>query len=205
MHTRASLFLSCLIFVCFAAIEPARAQSPPWTVGAQFSTLRLADSDGTNVGIGVRGSYRVTRWIEADGAFSLFPDDQFVNDPGGAQPGFGVQYERRRIELLAGPKIGLRRERVGVFGKVRPGFTRLFDRGVGCSGEVCALALFVRPVYRTEFALDLGGVVELYPSERFVARVDVGSTMIRHRSVAPPCNGCTTNNLATSVGVGWRF
>ncbi len=205
MLTRPTLFLFFAMMICFATIESAYAQNVQGraSIGAQFSTLSLADAQDTSVGIGVRGSYPVARWIDADASFSFFPTDKFVNDS--AQPGFTVQYDRRRIELLAGPKVGLRREHFGVFGKVRPGFTRLYDRGLGCTGEVCALALFVRPVYRTEFALDLGGVVELYPSDRLVARVDVGSTRIRHRSVAPPCTDCSTNNFATSFGVGWRF
>ena len=74
-------------------------------------------------------------------------------------------YSRRRIEGFFGPKVGWHNERVGVFGKVRPGFTRLYDRGVNCVGEACArmLILLAGPEYRTEVALDLGGVVEFYP------------------------------------------
>lgn len=104
-------------------------------------------------------------------------------------------------------KGGYRGERLGVFAKLRPGVTVLADRGVDCLGEVCALMLLAVPDYRPEFAVDAGGVVEFYPSARWVARVDVGSLIVRHRSSAPPCPGgdCTTANLATSFGVGVRF
>ena len=96
---------------------------------------------------------------------------------------------------------------MGLFAKVRPGFTVLADRGIDCLGDVCALMLLAVPEYRSEFALDFGSVVEIYPSTRWLARVDVGSLMIRHRSTAPPCaaGDCTTFNLATSFGMGVRF
>ena len=63
------------------------------------------------------------------------------------------------------------------------------------------------PEYRTEIALDLGRVFELYPSARTVIRMELGDTIIRHRSIAPPCFGtsCTSNNLASRFGVGLRF
>ena len=71
---------------------------------------------------------------------------------------------------------------------------------------MCALMLFARPEYRTEFALDLGGIVEFYPTRRTVARVDFGDVMIRHRSAAvPPCSDCTSHNFTSRFGIGLRF
>ena len=85
-----------------------------------------------------------------------------------------VAYHRRRSELFGGIKFGLRGSRFGLFGKVRPGFTRLTHRGFDCAGSMCALAVFMLPEYTTEFALDLGGIVEFYPTRRLVARFDLG-------------------------------
>ena len=117
-----------------------------------------------------------------------------------------TQYSRRRLEGFVGPKIGVRGGKFGAFAKVRPGFAHLIDKGLGCVGEVCALVLLARPEYHPEFALDLGGVVEFYPTERTVARFDLGATAIRHRSQsAPPCRDCTTQNFATSLGMGFKF
>ncbi len=67
------------------------------------------------------------------------------------------------------------------------------------------MVLLAVPVYRTEFALDVGGVFELYPTARTVLRATVSDTVIRHRSLAPPCDRCSTHNLATRVGIGMRF
>ena len=139
---------------------------------------------------------------------SFFPSETITSEsanPGGT---LRLDYHRRRAEAFFGPKLGLRSARFGVFAKVRPGFARLTDRGVECAGEACALAnlLIARPEYRTEFALDVGAVLEVYPSSRTVARLDFGDTMIRHRSqAAPPCWSCTTHNFTSSVGLGFRF
>ena len=114
---------------------------------------------------------------------------------------------RRRITVFAGPKAVVRSRRLGVFAKARTGFTRLFDRGLGWSGEICALCaliLLARPVYRTEFAMDLRGVVEVYPSGDSLLRFDLGTTVVRHRRLVPSCHGCTTRHLAASLGAGWR-
>jgi hypothetical protein len=72
-------------------------------------------------------------------------------------------------------------------------------------GQPCALILLARPVYRTEPAIDVGGVLEIYPTARTVARIDLGTTLIRHRSYVPPCRNCTSSNFASSVGFGYRF
>jgi hypothetical protein len=101
----------------------------------------------------------------------------------------------------------MRTDKLGVFAKVRPGFTHFSASGIDCVGGVCALALFVRPEDGTEFALDFGGVFEVYPSRRTVARFELGDTMIRHTVFAPPCgpSTCTSHNLSSKVGVGVRF
>ena len=106
-------------------------------------------------------------------------------------------------------KVGRRSERFGAFIKARPGLTRLADKGTECIGRGCdvVLMLLYRPSYRTELAFDLGGGIELYLSARTVARVEFGDTMIRHRSPAPPCPSreCTSHNLASRFGLGFRF
>ena len=202
---------SALLLAFLVMVMPAGAQTPAErvTFGAQLSMLGIADdSDSTSLGVGARGSYALSRWLAADAELNFFPRDRAEFGFGGGEapiaPGF-TSYNRRRITLFAGPLAGARGERFGVFAKARPGFTRLVDRGLGCSGEICALILLARPVYRTEFAIDLGGVVEVYPSSGSLVRFDLGTTLVRHRSLAPPCTDCTTRNLSSTLGVGWRF
>ena len=192
------------------AVGAAFGQSAPprVEVGGQLNVLRLSDSSDINVGLGGRVTFDLARWVSVEGEYQFIPSDELeftsVTTDGSVA---GLRYERRRSTGLFGVKAGYRGERVGLFAKVRPGFTVLADRGLDCLGDVCALMLLAVPEYRFEFALDFGSVVEIYPSTRWLARVDVGSLMIRHRSTAPPCaaGDCTTFNLATSFGMGVRF
>ena len=184
-----------------AQTEPRRLE-----VGGYFSTLSIGDAGNTNAGLGGRVSYELSRWLWVDGDLSFFPSDRLDIGSGAEALMLQTQYSRRRLEGFAGPKIGVRGERFGVFGKARPGVTHLIDKGMNCVGELCALALLARPEYNPEFALDLGGIVEFYATERTVARFDLGTTVIRHRSsFAPPCRECTTQNFSTSLGMGVKF
>jgi hypothetical protein len=186
------------------------AQSSPSRVevGAQVSFLRFSEFGTTNTGVGGRVSYDLVDWATIEAEANFFPDDDILLAPSNLTPDLRVAYVRRRVDAFLGAKLGMRNDRFGVFAKVRPGLTRVTNNGgIECVGSECALILLVRPEYRTEFALDFGGVFEVYPSSRTVARFELGDTMIRNRSVAPPCWGqsCTTHNLSTRFGIGLRF
>ena len=61
------------------------------------------------------------------------------------------------------------------------------------------------------FALDAGGVLELYPSSRTIVRFDAGDTIVRIRNATagvignPTTTTDTTHNFQFSVGFGYRF
>jgi hypothetical protein len=175
-------------------------------VGAHASLLRLSEPFGTtNAGVGGRLSFDITRWAAVEGEATFFPSDEVHLHP--PTPTLRVTYKRRRADAFVGVKAGMRRDRFGVFAKLRPGVTHLTDKGGTCGGDSCILFLPPRPEYRTELALDVGGVFEVYPTARTVTRLDVGDTIIRHRSPAPPCwsSPCTSNNLSWRMGGGFRF
>lgn len=199
---------SAAVFILIVTTSAAAQSSRPIDVTAQFSTLSLANVDATSVGFGGRVTFGLSRWLSIDGEFSVYPNDNFT-DGGGffIQDNDGLTFKRRRLEGLAGVKIGWRNDRVGVFAKARPGFVHLTNRGVDCAGDVCALILVALPEYKTEFAFDLGGIVEFYPTPRTVARLDIGDLAIQHRSLLVPrtCSTCTTHNFSTRVGFGMRF
>jgi hypothetical protein len=192
-----------------AGAVPAQAQSFSRAVefGLQMSTLRLdGAARGTNTGLGGRVTIDLARWIAVESEINVVPKDEWrfaVGSLVGVEGG-ELLYSRRRLEAFAGVKAGYRGERVGVFGKVRPGITRLTHTGVNCVAEVCALMLIALPVYEREFALDAGGVVEFYPSSRLVARFDLGDEIIRQRS-GPPHHPGTRHNFTSRLGVGFRF
>ena len=110
-----------------------------------------------------------------------------------------------------GAKIGKRFERWGLFGKARPGFVG-FTRVLETPGVAVPFnsALFVRSYYPS---LDVGGVAEFYISPRWMARFDVGDTVIHYREIridlfTPPFilqPAETRHNLQISSGIGFRF
>lgn len=202
--------VAILVFVFVFAARGGSAQPAPprFEIGAHAAVLRLSDFGATSAGIGGRFTFDLSPWVSLEAGGSFFPFDDIAL-PGTVVADVRVAHYRRRAEAFAGVKLGLRGERLGVFAKLRPGFTRLTDRGQECLGVDCArvLMLLARPAYRTEFALDLGGGLEFHPSARTVTRLELGDTVIRHRSLAPPCPGftCTSHNVSTRFGVGLRF
>jgi hypothetical protein len=210
--TPTRLFALVLILACAAGVRPASAQTPGerLEVAANLNMLRLSDFSGTRAGVGGRVTFDLTPNVALEGEVAFYPKDRI--DGGAFQTSEGtyrIVGHRRRTDALFGVKVGTRFDRFGVFGKARPGLTRLGDRGTGCEGPGCAVILMlIAPyTYRTEFAFDFGGGIELYPSTRTVARFEMGDTLIRHRSSAPPCpsSTCTSHNLSTRLGIGYRW
>ncbi len=204
-------FSSAALLVALFFI-PALAQSgevPKVEVGAHFSLIRLFEetpifppADGpvtgyrrdykTNVGFGGRAGYNLTKQIALESEINYFPQD----------------YNRvtiNAVEGLFGVKAGWRGKKVGAFGKARPGFFH-YEEPIVCITTPCNNPTF------TNFALDLGGVLEFYPSRSLVTRFDLGDTMIRQQRITgsfgpvlPAAKDVFHHNLQFSAGVGFRF
>lgn len=189
-------------------------------VGAQFSALGSkrgfwAD-DETSVGGGGRLTYNLTRYLAIEGELNYFPSTGF-NDV-------------RRFQGQFGVKSGLRFERFGVFGKARPGFIDTkYDIPVVCIQGPCPPI----KVGYTGFSMDVGGVLEFYPSRRITVRFDAGDTILNRKdpvwaliqaspdrvnppittipgtffasSIFIPERNHATHNLQLSAGIGFRF
>ncbi len=131
------------------------------------------------------------------------------------------------MQGLFGAKVGKRFGTVGLFAKARPGFVR-FSKGDyqpvgGCTAIFPPPIGCFEPTAKTNFAFDIGGVVEWYPSKHTIVRLDAGDTIIHfgNRNVAAldvPAGGVgptrlvvipvaadTTQNFQGSLGIGWRF
>lgn len=205
--------LSASLALLFLAFVSIRAQTPDHKleVGAQFSLLnRSPTSQGTIFsnaypnapGFGGRVGYSPSRFWSLEAELNLFPeqDDDFGDINGSKTQG------------LFGIKAGSRFEKFGVFGKVRPGFIR-FQHVTDCpEGTISSC----NNDGKTKLALDLGGVVEYYPTERTAVRVDFGDTIIWYGSVTllpffPELSSPvrvrhgTTNNFQFSAGFSFRF
>jgi len=135
-----------------------------------------------------------------------------------------------KLEGLFGVKAGKRFEKVGVFGKVRPGFLYASKGDLRQRPEIACVAIFPPPAAcfettgKNSFALDVGAVVEFYPTRRTIIRIDAGDTLLHlDERLAPGFNNVaplsllppfpvvvrtaaeTTHNFQGSVGVSFRF
>ena len=214
-------------------------------VGAQFSVLHSVIQQGTFTGIvcvttpcpsfvitnsrelqpgfGGRLGYNLTSNLAVEAEVNFFPGAGSYGVP---EPFTGGN----KVEGLFGVKAGKRFEKVGVFGKARPGFLHASKGDIRPRPDTLCVAIFPPPagcfetISKTNFALDLGGVVEVYPTKRTIIRFDAGDTMVflgkrnipaivnpLAGSLAPsfltiiPAPAETTHNFQFNVGVGFRF
>jgi len=201
--------------VCLMALTtPINAQvsDQKFEVGGFFTSITLDDfkervapgfasGDSTVNGIGGRLAYNINENFAIDGEASFFPSNHFNNEESG-----------QKLQGFVGVKAGVRNKWAGVFAKARPGvmwFGEFQSRGSCTSttfGSTCGVA------HEKDFAMDLGGVVEFYPAERAIIRVDVGDTLIRYQdrtfgTFTNPIlvNGGFKSNFQVSLGFSWRF
>ena len=207
-----------LVFVCLLFVSNAFAQSqdvPKYEVGVEFTTLERGQfgSKSAEPGVGARFTYNLNETFAFEAAGYLFPDRCSGCLNGG-----------RMHQIVAGVKAGKRFEKWGFFAKARPGVVS-FSQG---KSEVVSIPPggpfpFELVASRTNhFAVDVGGVVEFYPTRRIVTRFDVGDTIIhfgqRLRTLGgfDPVTGVpqffiftqparTTHNFQFNAGVGFRF
>ena len=235
------IILAVCAALCGLALQAgvrAQTDEPKFEVGGQFSLLNATngqasvtnivpclvppcptvtttvDGRATEPGFGARIGYNLTRDVTLEAEGNFFPRERDLDDNdfnGG-----------RKFQGLFGIKAGRRFESVGVFAKARPGFVHFNEGDFGPSGNVC-VAVFPPPAGcfeargRTDFAFDVGGVVELYPSARSIIRLDAGDTILRtsrhNVPIEVPTRGViigssprdTTHNFQGSLGIGFRF
>lgn len=198
--------------------EPEKSAATRFEVGAQFSSITL-EPDHTQPGAGGRFTFNFNDnfALEAEGNF-------FPNDNGRISTN---RNNGRAIQGLFGVKAGKRFKNFGIFAKARPGFIS-FSRGFGDvvitgpppTGSIFPVTDF-RPRRLTHPALDLGGVLEFYPSRKLVTRFDIGATLYRagpttfQTLTAGPNNtvivapqtipGETRSGFQFGAGIGYRF
>lgn len=185
----------------------ARAQSGDdrkLEVSGQLALNDLAELETTDFGFGGRFGFRATSLFTFEGELNFFPSD--IPDE--------VSVTSSRLEGLIGVKVGPRFDRFSVFGKVRPGFVQFGEapEPIPCiliypPPLSCALA-----AGETVFALDLGGGIELYPTEQSLVRFDVSDLMLQYPGPvltrdreAVTEDGFWGHNLRISIGAGFRF
>ena len=208
--------------LCFSTgLREARAQSdevPRFELGVHFTSITKPDSNNgaTEPGLGGRFTLNLNRSVALEAVGNFFPHScQFC---GG---GLAGDNSGNITQGFFGVKAGKRFEKWGIFGKARPGVTS-FSRGDSRFELAGSNGFFLAQSRKTNFAVDLGGVLEFYPSKRIVTRFEAGDTLIHYGSRQTnllsfdPTTGApvlipfttrseTRHNFQFAAGVGWRF
>ncbi len=171
---------------------------PRFEAGGHFTAIHLTDVKENTLGLGVRFVYNPFRHLSLETELN-----QTVT-----RPPFGSSLTGGLIrEGFFGPKAGLRKPKFGIFGKVRPGFVS-FDDVLKSITFSPSATVFGR---KTQFALDVGGVVEIYASRRLSVRYDMGDTIVFYGQEAlfppptPVSPGLAQHNFQFSSGILFRF
>ena len=220
---RATLLSTAIFAMTVILASVARAQDPDppskIEVGIQFSSLTFRPPQPPNsaifvgitteAGFGGRFTFNLNKHVSLEAEGNFFPHESF-NDPAG---------RGRVLQGQFGVKAGKRFGKFGIFAKARPGFLS-FSKALTVIGTATYFDFngqpFTYPVFgerrKTRFSMDLGGVLEFYPSRKLLTRIDVGDTIVFHGadslfpfglSVRP--RNRTDHNVQVSAGIGFRF
>jgi hypothetical protein len=161
----------------------------------------------TEAGAGARFTFNLNKNIAIEAEGNFFPHENFYD------PSRGGRLLQGQFGLKAGKRFG----KFGLFAKARPGFAS-FSRALTEVGTTTITdpsgQPFTFPIFgqrrKTRFSMDVGGVIEFYPSREILTRIDVGDTIIRYPgdSIFPVgivSSARTTHNLQISAGIGFRF
>ena len=220
---KATLLATAVFAMTVILASGARAQDPDppskIEVGIQFSSLTFRPPQPpdsvifvgitTEAGFGGRFTFNLNKHVSLEAEGNFFPHESF-NDPAGGG---------RVLQGQFGVKAGKRFGKFGIFAKARPGLVS-FSKALAQVGTTTIFdpngQAFTFPIFgerrRTHFSLDLGGVLEFYPSRRVLTRIDVGDTIIHYGSdsffpfsLSPEPTSRNTHNLQISAGIGFRF
>jgi hypothetical protein len=150
------------------------AELPKYEVGIE-SMLTFSSNGPTLPGVGARLTYNLNRHFAVEGAAYFSPGNcQFCS---GGLTG-------RITQGMVGVKAGQRFKKFGLFVKARPGVINLsqgeFDLVATGSTKGLPTGPFDESPFifvtrsRTDFATDVGGVLEIYPTKKFFLRFDTG-------------------------------
>jgi hypothetical protein len=187
--------------------EPEANVPGKWEFGPLFTSMTLArqgpaDNVVTQPGVGGYFSYRFYGVFYADSDLLYFPTHPTLSGP---------QTGGTLLQGLFGLKGGIRRNHFGFFGKVRPGFDSFSAALTGITtGQSTPAFTYARS---SNFVLDLGGIVEFYPSEHSTLRIEIGDTHLFYAtryvdvngSTQPAYGGKMQHSIQLMLGYGWRF
>ena len=188
-------FFALLLLLGVAAVNVhAQDKNPAFEIGVHYTTLQVTEKNDYDGGLGVRFTYNLNDYLAVEAEGNTLPQ---TREGGG----------NNETQGFFGARLGIRKERYGLFAKVRPGFNTFYLLGVTPGPNSFEQG-------HTRFALDAGGVFEYYPTLNTALRVDAGDTMIQFKpgdffyqrlDEPMPVSKRFSHNLQISVGFGFRF
>jgi hypothetical protein len=209
-----ALFFGLMLLLICPRTQAQQTDVSKVEIGAQFTSLALTPPAlKREIGFGGRFTFNLNDHLALEAEGNYLPS----GSTRGFAPGGNI------LQGQFGLKAGKRWNKWGVFAKARPGFVS-FDatfepRITGTTtvnGAPYPVIDFNRFIRSTNFSMDLGGVVEAYPSRRVIVRFDAGDTIIHYgphdeldfstnipRLV--PSQPRTTHNFQFTSGVSFRL
>lgn len=195
-----STSLGCVLLLSLlnAPAVPGQERPPRFDAGPVFSFLHQTNAETPNqFDLGGRFSYNLSPHIALEAEYLVSPFRPSAS---------GISEGGRISQGFLGAKAGWRRQKWGVYGKLRPGF-------VAYSNTINGITLpsSLRTSWLMQPAFDVGGVAEFYLSRRILFRYDAGDTIIFYRrrtlTAHPPLAiaGFTRHAFQFSTGLSFRF
>lgn len=212
------LILTAAIVLYGQARGLAQSETPKLETGVQLTSLSLSRQDyfgsATEPGFGGRVTYNFTDYLAAEAEINFYPNHSVFGGTGAGRQ-FG---EGRALQGQFGIKVGKRFKKFGIFAKARPGFLtigKVFSYEPGSTADISGFVIPDAHIGRkTHLTMDVGGVLELYPSRRTVVRFDAGDTIVRYGRSFEPLDFSNqlvsrpahiTHNFQLTAGVALRF
>ena len=214
-----ALILTFALAAQVAFAQQAEIEEHPFEVGGQLTfvslgslksiamvpnaTISFSQFDRSYGGIGGRLGYNFNRYLALEAEGNFIPKRNFSEGE-----------QSRKAQLLAGIKAGVREERFGIFAKARSGVMYFSSIPSHANCTFTSLLNFsCIEQSQTNFAFDIGGVFEYYPSSRAIIRIDAGDTLVRFKEAGPTTifnssiftPAATTHNAQVSLGFSYRF
>jgi len=190
--------LTCTAFMLSLTVCASEAlgqeQNARYEIGVHHPMLYVTEKNDKDSGLGARFTYNVTDYLGLEAETNGF----FQTREGGGN---------NETQGLFGVRAGIRKQRYGLFAKVRPGFTRFYLLGVTPGPNAFEQG-------HTRFSVDVGGVFEYYPTRNTAVRVDAGDTMINYKNgdffyqrLDTPMfvRSGLSHNLQVNIGFAFRF
>ena len=194
-----ALHLICIFVLLLGLAALARAQDSPgrFEAGPSFTAIKSDGAGGGPFGPGIEGGVNFGRHFALDGTLNWLPER------------FGLVSGGRVVQGLIGAKVGTRFQHFGFFAKVRPGFITSGSALRSSNFDPNTFVFTQRFARLTERALDLGGIIEYYPTKHWSLRYDAGDTMLFEELPTfnnPPDSGTyRSNHFQFSTSVRYRF